>query len=235
MGEKYLMWYQVELQKWKWSPQHSGRVEKVGEDRQAEWGKERSDRWHRSSRGLWYRVFKHSYGPLQHFKDSFGPSQHLIASLCWHNKTAHGMTPLCSFPCQVLSCGTSFSEQSWPISACHQVAVTETIHDRTPLCSFPCQVFSDSTKFSRGVMVHLSISASHHVGMGPFVTGPLSAPSQVSCWAMVQQFSGQGWSTLASQHLASHHTGMGRPFVMGPLSSSSARCPVVEWGSHEWL
>ena len=121
MGEKYLMWYQVELQKWKWSPQHSGRVEKVGEDRQAEWGKERSDRWHRSSRGLWYRVFKHSYGPLQHFKDSFGPSQHLIASLCWHNKTAHGMTPLCSFPCQVLSCGTSFSEQSWPISASRHV------------------------------------------------------------------------------------------------------------------
>lgn len=39
MGEKYLMWYQVELQKGKWSPQHSGRVEKVGEGRQAEWGK----------------------------------------------------------------------------------------------------------------------------------------------------------------------------------------------------
>lgn len=31
VGEKYLMWYQVELQKGKWSPQHSGRVEKVGE------------------------------------------------------------------------------------------------------------------------------------------------------------------------------------------------------------
>lgn len=66
------------------------------------------------------------------------------------------------------------------ISACHQVAVTETIHDRTPLLSFPCQVLSGGKKFSRGVTVHLSISASHHDGVGPFVTGPLSAPSQVN-------------------------------------------------------
>lgn len=128
------------------------------------------------------------------FKDSFGPSQHLITSLRWHNKTIHGMTPLCSFPCQVSSGGKKFSRGVMVhlgISASHHVG-HGTIRERTSVCSIPGQPLSRGTAVFRAVMVYLSI-------------------------------------------LASHHTGMGRPFVMGPLSSSSARCPVVESGSQEWF
>ena len=150
-------------------------------------GKKRPGRWHRSSRGLWFRVFKRSYGPFRHLKDSFGPSQHLITSLRWHNKTIRGMTPL---------------------------------------CSFPCQVYSGDKKFSRGVMVHLGISASHHVGHGTIRerTSVCSIPGQPLSRGTAVFRAVMVYLSIS----ASHHTGMGRPFVMGPLSSSSARCPVVE-------
>lgn len=87
---------------------------------------------------------------------------------------------------------------------------------------------------SRTVLVHLSISSRHYVGITrPFVGWPLSAPSHVKCTAVIKSSQEESWSTLASQHLIMLAT---EPFVRGPLSAPSQvnRWAVAQQFSEQW-
>lgn len=102
---------------------------------------------HRSSRGLWFRVFKRI---MAHF----GISRTVLVLLSISSRhyvgitrPFGGMTPLCSFPCQVYSGDKSSQEESWSTLASQHLIMlaTEPFGERTSVCSIPGQPLSRGT------------------------------------------------------------------------------------------